>query len=163
MWKKIFLALLLPLIFASQVYFSPHGGIRTKIIDLLRTTSGDVNIAIFSFTSKEIALELYSQSSKGRKIRVLADSGQNKSEHSALWFLKDKIEVKTYPNKAGRGMMHNKFMVIGNKFITTGSYNWSNNAEDYNNENLLILEDLNLANKYLLEFEKLWLKGKPLK
>ena len=60
------------------------------------------------------------------------------------------------------GLMHDKFCVIDNQIVISGSYNWTNNAEYKNSENINIIEDDNkLATKYSLEFNRLWGFGKP--
>jgi phosphatidylserine/phosphatidylglycerophosphate/cardiolipin synthase-like enzyme len=52
-------------------------------------------------------------------------------------------------------LMHNKFCVIDNQKVLTGSYNCSNNAETKNDENVTILNDPDQATKYTLEFKRL--------
>src|SRR5205809_504552 len=38
-------------------------------------------------------------------------------------------------------LMHNKFCVLDDKKIITGSFNWTYSAEKYNNENIILIED----------------------
>jgi hypothetical protein len=54
--------------------------------------------------------------------------------------------------------MHNKFCVIDNTWVLTGSYNWSDKAES-NYENILILENKNIAEDFIAYFEILKLKA----
>ena len=54
--------------------------------------------------------------------------------------------------------MHNKFVVIDRRIVITGSFNWTTAAVDSNQENLCILDNEELAGKYIAEFEKLWKK-----
>ena len=50
------------------------------------------------------------------------------------------------------GIMHNKFCIIDNNIIVTGSYNWSKQAKK-NYENIsVIYEDHNLVTQYINEF-----------
>lgn len=51
--------------------------------------------------------------------------------------------------------MHNKFCVIDNQKVLTGSYNWITNAESKNDENVLITIDNDTATKYSIEFRRL--------
>jgi cardiolipin hydrolase len=53
--------------------------------------------------------------------------------------------------------MHNKFVVIDSEVLITGSFNWTSQAVNSNQENLLILQNESLCELYQLEFEKLWL------
>ncbi|MDD4526503.1 MAG: phospholipase D-like domain-containing protein [Candidatus Margulisbacteria bacterium] len=154
--RIILIILVSSLLFASQVFFSPDGGTREQLIKLIQSTTGNVDIAIYSFTSKELALALLSEQKKGRKIRLIADRGQGEGKYSVLSLLRASIPVKYLPVTNNRGMMHNKFMIINNKHLVTGSYNWSTNAEKYNYENCLILEEKALISKFSTEFNKLW-------
>jgi phosphatidylserine/phosphatidylglycerophosphate/cardiolipin synthase-like enzyme len=52
--------------------------------------------------------------------------------------------------------MHNKFAVIDNAVILTGSYNWTISASNCNQENILIIESKLVSNNYQNEFNKLW-------
>ena len=52
--------------------------------------------------------------------------------------------------------MHNKFCIVDNVRILTGSMNPTNNGVHKNNNNLLIIESTILANNYETEFQELW-------
>ena len=51
--------------------------------------------------------------------------------------------------------MHDKFCVIDNQLVITGSYNWSDNAEFKNDENITIEKDPNQASSFSEEFRRL--------
>lgn len=51
--------------------------------------------------------------------------------------------------------MHNKFCVIDNQVVITGSYNWSDNAEFKNDENVTVEHDPKQATKYSVEYKRL--------
>jgi len=53
------------------------------------------------------------------------------------------------------GLMHNKFCIIDNNTLISGSYNWTNKAK-YNNESITIIRDNpQLISDFLLEFDNL--------
>jgi cardiolipin hydrolase len=52
--------------------------------------------------------------------------------------------------------MHNKYAIIDESVIVTGSFNWTTQAINNNQENLLFYEDRELAAQYVKEFNKLW-------
>ena len=60
---------------------------------------------------------------------------------------------KIKPSKGG--IMHNKFCVIDNQIVITGSYNWSSNAEFKNEENISILRDNKTASDYSVKYRDL--------
>lgn len=62
----------------------------------------------------------------------------------------------TLVKRSGRGgIMHDKFCVIDSRIVITGSYNWSDNAEFKNDENIEITSNTELASKYSREFKRL--------
>ena len=59
--------------------------------------------------------------------------------------------------RQGRGSkMHHKFVILDQHTVLTGSYNWTLESEDENQENLLILRDAYPVEAYTQEFEALW-------
>lgn len=56
------------------------------------------------------------------------------------------------PNKKNK--MHDKFCIIDNALVITGSYNWSKNAHD-NFENIIITDDRIIVAKFLNEYYEL--------
>lgn len=147
-----------PLTNKSSVYFSPNGDIQDKIISAINLSKTDIKIAIYSFTSGDIAWALENAKKRGVNILIIADESQSKGKHSEVSFLISKgINLKTISGK-GRGLMHNKFAIFDNKKVITGSYNWTNNAEFNNYENAIFIDNQEIVNSYLTEFDKLWLK-----
>jgi cardiolipin hydrolase len=52
--------------------------------------------------------------------------------------------------------MHNKFVVVDDAYLLTGSFNWTVQAGLNNQENLLVVDNPYYLEKYNTEFEKLW-------
>lgn len=48
---------------------------------------------------------------------------------------------------------HNKFLILDNKTVETGSFNYTVSANRYNAENVLIINDPVLAQTYLSNFK----------
>jgi hypothetical protein len=59
------------------------------------------------------------------------------------------------------GFMHNKFCVIDYKTVITGSFNWTKNASNIE-ENIVVINSFKTASEYVEHFHKLALEGKPL-
>ena len=65
----------------------------------------------------------------------------------------DHLEIRGERN----GIMHRKFCIIDNQTVLDGSYNWTNNAESKNDENVDVHKnDLKLASSYTREFNRVW-------
>jgi phosphatidylserine/phosphatidylglycerophosphate/cardiolipin synthase-like enzyme len=52
--------------------------------------------------------------------------------------------------------MHNKFVIVDDAYLLTGSFNWTVQAGLNNQENLLVVDAPYYIEKYNTEFEKLW-------
>jgi phosphatidylserine/phosphatidylglycerophosphate/cardiolipin synthase-like enzyme len=61
--------------------------------------------------------------------------------------------------------MHNKFIVIDNRTVWTGSMNPTLNGAYYNNNNVIVINSTELACDYITEFFEMWngsfSKGSP--
>jgi len=142
-----------------QALFSPHGGIRDRIIKACNLSKTSIDVAIFDFTSGDLADALVRAKDRGTALRVIADPKRGADKHSETPFLQKKgVNLRLLPGK-GRGIMHNKFAIFDGKLLLTGSYNWTESAEEYNWENVIILEDTAVVRAYRDEFEKMWKKA----
>ncbi|MEM2351669.1 MAG: phospholipase D-like domain-containing protein [Thermoproteota archaeon] len=55
--------------------------------------------------------------------------------------------------------MHNKVMIVDSEIVVTGSYNWSESAEERNDENIIIIKSGRIAEEYERIFEGIWSRG----
>jgi len=54
------------------------------------------------------------------------------------------------------GQMHHKVFIIDERIVVLGSYNFSQAAEERNDENLLIVYDEQIAEQFMQEFERVY-------
>jgi phosphatidylserine/phosphatidylglycerophosphate/cardiolipin synthase-like enzyme len=138
----------------TQVYFSPNGGCQGAVITEINKAQKSIDVAIYSFTSREIAQALVEAESRHIKVRIVLDKAQKNERYSKSRYLISKgLDVKYH---SGPGLMHNKFAVIDGQVLLTGSFNWTASAEERNDENLLIILDKELSEKYADRFKRLW-------
>ncbi len=141
----------------TQVFFSPQRGCTKAIVTQLSKARQSLDIAMYSLTSDDIVKEIMRAKSNKVKVRILCDKSQRGQRSSQIGFLRDQgIMVRVYD---GQGLMHNKFALIDDKVLITGSFNWTKNAEESNAENLLIIFDKKLIARYAKEFVYLWVQG----
>lgn len=144
----------------GTVYFSPEGGRagRAAMLERLQNAQKEIWVAAFVFTDRT-ALEMLERAKRrGVQVRVVLET-RNLSTSGEETLLASGIEVRQDGN---RYTMHNKVMVIDQEWVVTGSYNFSTNAWQSNNENLLVLQSRELANLYRQSIESIWNAGKPL-
>ena len=131
---------------ASHVYFSPKGGCTKAIVDAIGQAKQSILVQAYSFTSYPIAQALIDAQKRGVKVEAIVDGKQIHEKKTKLGLVA-KGGVITYLDKA-HAIAHNKVMIIDGKTVITGSFNFTNAAEEHNAENLLILDDATLAAEY---------------
>jgi phosphatidylserine/phosphatidylglycerophosphate/cardiolipin synthase-like enzyme len=52
--------------------------------------------------------------------------------------------------------LHDKVIIVDNRFVITGSFNFSANATESNDENVIIIDNPQIASLYMQEFERIW-------
>lgn len=138
----------------TKVYFSPNGGCQKAIISEISKAQKTIEIAMYYLTGREIAQELVKAKDRKVTIRVVLDQSQETQTYSkSRYLIKKVIDVRYY---VGAGIMHNKFAIVDDKVLFTGSFNWTPTADQQNEENLLLISDKGLLKKYKDRFEYLW-------
>ena len=90
---------------------------------------------------------------RGVKITAVLDKSNRTQKYSAATFLKN-MEIPVFIDDQ-HAIAHNKIMIIDNRVVITGSFNFSRAAEDKNAENLLIMDDLpDLTRAYQENFQQ---------
>lgn len=145
-----------PTVVANQIdtYFCPEDECATKLISQIDSSKSSVYIAIYSFTHDEISEALVRAHQRGVEVKVIFDYDQSKNDYSE----DEKLSAAgiVIKRRDGSGYMHNKFAIIDKNIVATGSFNYSENADKRNDENLLIIFSSDLAQRFLNEFEELW-------
>jgi DNA uptake protein ComE-like DNA-binding protein len=152
----IILALILCLssLAKTEVYFSLYDDPETVIVENINKAEKFIDIAMYTFTDKEISQAVIESKERGVKVRIYLDRSQVEAKYSSSRLLVEKgIEVRISSNNY---IMHNKFAVIDNKMVVTGSYNWTASASTRNDENLLVIDDEEVILRFQKQFENLW-------
>ena len=138
----------------TEVYFSLLDNPQKEIIKNINQAEAFINIAMYIFTDREIALPLVKAQERGVKVRLYLDKDQVEYQYSQSRFLVQKgIKARISTNNY---IMHQKFAIIDNRLLLTGSYNWTFSANHRNDENLMVIDDPEIIEIFQNQFEKLW-------
>ena len=138
----------------TEVYFSLSDNPQKEIIKNINQAEAFINIAMYIFTDREIALPLVKAHERGVKVRLYLDKEQIEYQYSQSRFLVQKgIKTRISTNNY---IMHNKFAIIDNRLLLTGSYNWTFSANHRNDENLMVIDDLEIIEIFQNQFVNLW-------
>ncbi len=134
-------------------YFCPEDSCSTKVIQWVKKANKSIDLAIYSFTHDDIGEAIVEAHRMGVKVRVIMEE-RNVDKYSEYKRLVEAgIEVRLDENSA---LMHNKFMVIDDKVVLTGSFNYTNSADKRNDENLVVIISKQIAGEYESEFQEMW-------
>lgn len=146
----------------KQAFFSPDDNVQEILVQFINQEKKSIKIAIFSFTDGKIAQALIDAVRRGVHVEIIADASGLRDKFSKIDILKEHgIKVTVYDPKNTtiyNNIMHHKFVIfennIGSKsLLWTGSYNFTKSATLNNQENVLVLDEIHLIQKYAQQFE----------
>ena len=125
--------------------------IQSEIIKHIEQARVSILIAMAWFTDEVIKNVILNKKEQGLRIEIITyRDGVNKL-HGV-----DLLELDHSKIRGTRGgTMHDKFCIIDNQIVITGSYNWSSNAENRNDENITIIRDNLASTDFSVEFRRL--------
>lgn len=134
-----------------KVFFSPKGGCEAAIVALIRSAKKEVLVQAYSFTSTPIASALVAAHNKGIVVGVLLDrSWQTTAAKVEAMLTAAGVLVAI---DGAHSIAHNKCMIVDMKTIENGSFNYTEQAELENAENVLIFTDTKIAAEYRSNWE----------
>ncbi len=137
-----------------NVFFSPHEPVREHVLDYLARARRSVDVLAFSFTDDDIAGALIGRHRLGVPVRVVFEARNANGSGSEYARLRAAgLDVHRDGNCY---TMHHKVMILDQRVVITGSYNFTRRAEEVNDENLLIIEDPGLARAFAEEFTRVY-------
>ncbi|HLB47017.1 MAG TPA: phospholipase D-like domain-containing protein, partial [Anaerolineales bacterium] len=136
-------------------YFSPDDGVADHILSAINGATQSIAFAAFTFTRSDFTEAMLERAQAGVSVEGVYETRQvnSGSDQSYGVLFPAGLPVLLDGNPY---TMHHKFIVIDSQIVITGSYNFTKAAEQKNDENVLIIHDAGIAQKYLSEFKRVW-------
>lgn len=134
-------------IFASQNDPSP------RVVEVIGSARERVDFLAFSFTHDAIGSAMLDRAKAGVKVRGVFEKTGSETRFSEFGRMKEQ-QLEVYQD-GNPYVMHHKLIVVDSRYSIFGSYNFSANASDDNDENCLIVDDPQLAAAFLAEVERI--------
>jgi phosphatidylserine/phosphatidylglycerophosphate/cardiolipin synthase-like enzyme len=159
--KKVTIFLTLGMMWASATLagelitcFTPGEKCTDLIVKQIDEAKKSIYVQAYGLTSQPIIEAVGNAKGRGLDVKVILDKvNETEKQGNGAKYLKSKNIEVLIDNKVA--IAHNKVMVIDNKNIITGSFNFTKSAQDRNAENvLIILDDSTIAQKYIANWEK---------
>lgn len=136
----------------SSSDYSRDGGLN-KLLYLVEQAERSIKIAAFTFTSDRLRDALIRAHYYGIEVKIVLEKRSKNNLGGEYEVLRDAgIDIRLDENK---GNMHHKFMIVDDEIVELGSYNYGTNANDRNDENMLIIYDSEVARKFSEEFDRI--------
>lgn len=134
-------------------YFSPEDDVPPKILRFLRAAQSRIRFMAFSFTDDSIGVALVRRHAAGVEVEGIVERRGAELEYSELKRLRTAgITVMTDGNPYA---LHHKVMIIDDKWVILGSYNFTASAAERNDENILIIRSPDVARQFNAEYDRI--------
>lgn len=134
-----------------SVCFTPGDNCTKKIIAAIDNAKNNIWVQAYSFTSRPIGKALVTAQERGVQVQIIFDKSIFSQKKTLQYFKRHGIPIWIDERK---GIAHNKVMIIDQTEVITGSFNFTNAAQYKNAENVLFIDDKELAKKYLQNWQK---------
>lgn len=137
-----------------ETCFAPEDKCAQKLIDLVNQAQESIRFMAFSFTHVPLGQAVTSRGKAGVLVQGVFETRGSETEFSELGQMRENnLDVWQDGNPY---TLHHKVFIIDSKIVATGSFNFSANAAESNDENLLIIHSPEIAQQYLAEFERVY-------
>jgi phosphatidylserine/phosphatidylglycerophosphate/cardiolipin synthase-like enzyme len=120
------------------VHFSPKGGATDAVVREVNAARREILVSAYSFSSKPIAEALVQAKTRGVQVEIILDRSNEQETYSDLQLFLDQGLAPLID--AQHAIAHNKVMIIDQRTLVTGSFNFTHQAEGENAENLLVVK-----------------------
>jgi phosphatidylserine/phosphatidylglycerophosphate/cardiolipin synthase-like enzyme len=139
-------------------YYFPRAGQHPDqaLIGVINSANSALDIAIYSLTKPDIVDAIAAAANRGVAVRVITDREESGDKYQAKELLvlsNAGIPIKINSHK---GLMHLKVTIADDKTVTTGSYNYTDEATYDNDEVLVVIDDPGVAKDWESELGRMW-------
>ncbi|HET6823766.1 MAG TPA: phospholipase D-like domain-containing protein [Anaerolineales bacterium] len=136
------------------VFTSEDPALENAIVPIVQSAAKSVRFLTFSFTDFPLADAMSQRFKAGVDVAGVFEKFGSETEAAELRTLMCRsVPVKQDGNS---GFLHHKVIVVDEQIVITGSMNYSTNAEENNDENVIIIDNAEIARLYLQEFDRVW-------
>jgi Phosphatidylserine/phosphatidylglycerophosphate/cardiolipin synthases and related enzymes len=136
------------------IFTSEDPAIEQAIIPVINSATKSIRFLAFSFTDFPMADAMMKRAKNGVNVAGVFEKVGSDTDAAELKTLRcANIPVRRDGNSA---FMHNKIVVVDERYVITGSLNFSTNAEESNDENVIIIDNPDIAKLYMQDFDRIW-------
>jgi phosphatidylserine/phosphatidylglycerophosphate/cardiolipin synthase-like enzyme len=141
-----------------EAYFSPTDTTSNHIVSTITSAKAEIDFGVFEFSYTADANAIVSMIKNGIYTAGIVD--QYSLQYTPYSTLSNYLGAMLKVYAGSDSLFHNKYVIVdpcdmqADPKVLTGSHNWTNEAEVYNDENILIIHDSTTANLFYQAFHK---------
>ncbi|HMK89280.1 MAG TPA: phospholipase D-like domain-containing protein [Methylocystis sp.] len=148
-----------PSVAGVRAYYAPTagvGGIDPRLIDAALSS---IDMAAYVLTDRPIVEALGRAAMRGVRLRIYLDGEQMSRAHESVARLAATPNVELRSKRRSLDAMHLKSFVVDRRVLRSGSANFSVSGEDYQDNDLLVIDSPELAARFEENFERMWTRA----
>ncbi len=131
-----------------SVYFCPRDNCSSHLAEAIGMAQNRVHCAFYDLDLENVKTALIEQGKKTDVLLLLDNDNIDKlGKLSKQYWIRQDVSQK---------LMHNKFCVIDDDYVWTGSFNPTHRGDEVNNNNALLIKSRYLNQNYEAEFKEMW-------
>ena len=130
---------------SPEVYFCPRDDCGKMLESHIESANNSVYCAFYDIDLKNV-INILSRKSKDADVRLVVENSSYEGQIKG-----SAIKLDNNPS-----LMHNKFCIVDNYIVVTGSFNPTENDNYKNNNNMVVVYSKVLAKNYEDEFNEMW-------
>ncbi len=139
------------------IFTSEDPALEPLIVPMVSVAKSSIRFLAFSFTDFPLADAMVKRAQQGVSVSGVIDktqSGGTGSELGTLFCAGIPVRQDGNPQ-----FMHNKIIIIDGRYVITGSLNYSTSAEESNDENVIVIDNPDIARLYVQDFDRVYGQG----
>ncbi|MCG6153019.1 phospholipase D-like domain-containing protein [Leptospira bandrabouensis] len=156
-------------------WVSPEAGleIQQELIDAVVSAKHSIKYLIYSHYDPVLSLKLIEASKRGVRVEGIYNAPIKSSNPEGV-FLSQNLEPPSQIYEDGNvdfiykndrylgGLLHHKTMIVDDRIVYTGSYNYSVSARDKNKEIFVKMDHPSIAEEFLGEWKRVLWEAQPI-
>lgn len=126
--------------------FVPNHNCQERLLQEIAEAQREILVMCYTFNDNKIAEALLKAQKRGVSVAIVADKSQRDHVHSQIPYIR-KSYIPVYSDNRV-AIAHNKVIIIDGRLTITGSFNFTESAQQRNAENLLFVTSQELARQY---------------
>lgn len=144
-----------------DIYFNDPGTNRANMwrpdvlnvmVELIDTAEDSIEFAVMGFSHPSIVSAFERAYDRGIELKMVGDAGH--LYNSGYNLFRDRgIPIRTGNHQH---IMHNKFMVVDDRFVFGGTANWTPTDMEHNSNNFFVIDSPPIAADFQAEHDQMW-------